>query len=130
MVLTLNSVPLTGDTLPAIADQINALTHGTLPGISASVDAATGDLIVTSSTGGDLHFQISSSNDGDKVQILGNTAAPPQILEVDNNNALSTPQALNASVNSIVIGGSINIVLDEGYHCKMQIHLLWDYLDL
>ncbi|HMU67757.1 MAG TPA: ribonuclease III, partial [Cellvibrionaceae bacterium] len=56
MVLTLNSVALTGDTLPAIADQINALTHGTLPGISAAVDAATGDLIITSSTGGDLHF--------------------------------------------------------------------------
>lgn len=115
MVLTLNSVALTGDTLPAIADQINALTHGTLPGISASVDTATGDLVVTSSTGGDLHFQISSPDDGDSVQIIGNAAAPPQVLEVDTNNTLNSPQALSASVNSVVIGGSINIVLDEGY---------------
>ncbi|HMW73509.1 MAG TPA: flagellar hook-basal body complex protein, partial [Cellvibrionaceae bacterium] len=115
MVLTLNSVALTGDTLPAIADQINALTHGTLPGISAAVDAATGDLIITSSTGGDLHFQISSPNDGDTVQIIGNSAAPPQILEVDNNATLNSPQALPASINSVVIGGTINIVLDEGY---------------
>ncbi|HMW49720.1 MAG TPA: flagellar hook-basal body complex protein, partial [Cellvibrionaceae bacterium] len=53
--------------------------------------------------------------DGDTVQIIGNSAAPPQILEVDNNATLNSPQALPASINSVVIGGTINIVLDEGY---------------
>ncbi|HEY6529036.1 MAG TPA: flagellar hook-basal body complex protein [Cellvibrionaceae bacterium] len=115
MVLTLNAVPLTGDTLPAIADQINALTRGSLPGISATVDAATGDLKITSSIGGDLHFQIASTNDGDSIQVTGNLDAPPQTLEVDTNNILNSPQALAAGTNSIVVGGTLNIVLDEGY---------------
>lgn len=115
MILTLNSVPLAGDNLPAIAEQINALTNGTLPGISAEVDAATGNLTITSSTGGDLRFQISSTDDGDTVQIIGNAAAPPQTLEVDTNNTLNSPSALPAGLNSVVIGGTINMVLDEGY---------------
>ncbi|RYZ98791.1 MAG: flagellar hook-basal body complex protein, partial [Moraxellaceae bacterium] len=113
LVLTLNSVPLTGDTLPAIADQINTVT--TLPGISAKIDPATGDLQITSSIGADLHFQISSLDDGDSVQIIGNPDAPAQILEVDNNNLLNSPQAMAANANSVVVGGTLKIVLEEDY---------------
>lgn len=115
MVITLNSVALNADTLPDLADQINALTNSTLPGISAEVDAATGNLTITSSIGADLRFSIASPNDGDSIQVIGNVDAPPQTLEIDTNNTLNAAQALTADVNSIVVGGTINIVLDEGY---------------
>ncbi|MEY4590599.1 MAG: hypothetical protein RL497_2675 [Pseudomonadota bacterium] len=115
MILTLNSVPLTGDTLPALALKINELTHNSLPGISAVVDPVSGDLNITSSIGNDLHFQISSIDDGDSVQVIGNSDAPPQTLEADSDGVLNGAQALSATTNSIVIGGKVNIALDEDY---------------
>jgi flagellar hook protein FlgE len=115
MVLSLNSVPLVGETLPDIAERINALTNSTLPGITAEIDDATGNLTIVSSVGDDLRFLVSSSDDGDSIQIVGNPDAPGQTLEADNNNTLNNPQALRSSTNSIVVGGTIEIVLDEGY---------------
>ncbi len=113
--VTINGVTLSRPTLDSMGDEINSLTSSTLPGISAEIDASTGDLIVTSSVGDDLRISIESVDDGDSVEILGNPNAPSEILEVDTNAALTIANATAASGNSIVVGGAIDIVLAEGY---------------
>lgn len=110
-----NGVVLRGATLEVLGDQINLLTDSTLPGLSAEIDAATGDLLISSSVGEDVAISIASSDDGDSIEVVGNEGAPPQILEVDNNNTLNIANATAAAGNTIVVGGSIDIVLLEGY---------------
>lgn len=119
MVLTLNNVALTSNTLAELETEINALTTSTLPGISARLDAVTGNLVVSSNTGNDLNFQLTSTVDGDSVEIQGNTGAPNQILEWDTAVLPAAPTltagASDARLNGVVVGGSINIILDEDY---------------
>lgn len=110
-----NGVVLRGATLEVLGDQINLLTDSTLPGLSAEIDATTGDLLISSAVGEDIAISIASPDDGDSIEVVGNEAAPPQILEVDNNNTLNIANATAAAGNSIVVGGSIDIVLLEGY---------------
>ncbi len=118
MVITINGVDMQASNLPLLGDQINTFTSSTLPGISAEIDAATGDLLITSSVGDDITVSIDSSDDGDSLEIIGNPNAPSQILEVDNDNALSIAGAMAASGNSIVVGGTIDVVLAEGYNVE------------
>lgn len=113
--VTLNGVSVQGTTLERLGERINFMSASTLPGVRAELDPATGDLVVTSSVGDDLKVGISSSNDGDSVEILGNPNAPTQILEVDLNGNLNLTNATAADGNSIVVGGTIDIVLSEGY---------------
>ena len=122
LIINLNGVDLTGDTLLELEAEINALTTSTLPGISAAFDATTGDLTVTSATGADLTFTISSTDDGDSIEVAGSGVATSEILEVDAAaDGLSTvanagAQNLSAAGgNAIVTGGSIDIVLDEDF---------------
>lgn len=113
--VTLNGVTLSATTLAGLGDAINGFTSSTLPGISAELDAATGDLVVTSSVGDDLRVSINSIDDGDSLEILGNPNAPAEILEVDNDNTLNIANASAAAGNAVVVGGTLNIVLAEGY---------------
>jgi flagellar hook protein FlgE len=115
MQITLNGVTLATTTLDSLGDAINALTSSTLPGISAELDAATGDLVVTSSVGDDLRINIESTDDGDSLEVLGNPNAPAEILEVDTNSLLNIANATAAAGNATVVGGTLAIVLAEGY---------------
>lgn len=115
MNVTINGVNLDADNLSVLSANINLLSASTLPGISSEVDPASGNLTLRSSVGDDLQISIESTDDGDTLEIQGNPDAPSSILEVDTNAVLVNPSALPAGQNSIVVGGSINIVLDEGY---------------
>ncbi|WP_053982203.1 flagellar hook-basal body complex protein [Marinagarivorans algicola] len=115
MTVTVKGVKLSADNLSVLADNVNALSNGTLQGVTASIDTATGDLTLTSSVGDDIPIRIESPDDGDSIEVFGNPNAPSSFLEVDTNGTLNNPSALNSDLNSIVVGGSINIVLDEGY---------------
>lgn len=115
MTVTVNGVALAADTLTALESNINLLSRTTLPGISALVDTATGDLTISSSVGDNLRISIDSFDDGDGIEVLGNPNAPGAILEVDSDGVLNNVSALPSDVNSVVVGGSISIVLDEGY---------------
>ena len=115
MFVNVNGENLKADDLTVLAANINALSTKTLPGITATVDPTTGDLTIASSVGDNIKIKISSLDDGDSLEVLGNPNAPSAILEVDSDNTLNNPSALAASVNSVVVGGSINLVLDEGY---------------
>lgn len=113
--VTLNGVTLARSSLDLLGDAINNLTSSTLPGISAELDSATGDLVISSSVGDDLRISIDSVDDGDSLEILGNPNAPAEVLEVDLDNTINILNASAAAGNSVVVGGSINIVLAEGY---------------
>jgi flagellar hook protein FlgE len=96
----LNGVTLTSTNVPdmvALRDEINALGSSSLFGISASLDAA-GDLTITSSTGRDLEFAYG---------LAGGTAT------VQGSQGAS--QIVNDTANQVKIGGTVNIILDEGY---------------
>ncbi|GAA5316140.1 MAG: hypothetical protein AseanaTS_13450 [Candidatus Pelagadaptatus aseana] len=108
-VVTLNNVALTGDTLQDLETQINALTTSTLPGVSATFDAATGTLAVESSVGDDLVFEFSSTDDGDSIAIQGDTSTVGSILEADPlNNGTATATVAQTPNASTVVTGSEN----------------------
>lgn len=100
----LNGVTLSAPTLAGLEDAINALTNSTLPGITAEIDAATGDLVVRSSVGDDLRVSVLGGDPAtDSVGILG---------------APNTPMAIllpGSADNTAVVGGQLEIVLAEGY---------------
>lgn len=105
MAINLNGVGLTSDSLAALEEEINELSSTSLPGISAVYDDVSGELSITSSVGDDLQISMSSTNNGDSIEIVGNTGAAAQTLE----------QGVNADNDAIVVGGSIQLVLDENY---------------
>ncbi len=98
--LTLNGINVTSTTLAALEAEINALSTSSLPGITASVNGA-GDLEITSSVGDDLTFTFSGTAAG-SVDVTG-TAGGTQTVDNTPTN------------QSGVVGGSINIVLQENY---------------
>lgn len=114
--LILNGVRLTALTLDGIATQINALTSSTLPGISASINAS-GDLEIESKVGSDLNFSFSDKN------AAGNTIAAPvapntygeiRVVGVDGQTTILS----NTTSNAVVVGGSLDIVMESGYAIK------------
>lgn len=113
MVLELNNVALDADDLAGLATQINNLSDTSLSGISAEI--VNGDLVVKSSIGHDLKFALTGGDDETSVQIIGNPDAPEQILEIDSAGGLAIATATNASGNAIVVGGKIDIQLEDGY---------------
>lgn len=101
--LSLNGVSLTSTTLSTLEDEINALTTSTLPGISATYNEATDELSIQSAVGDDLRFNFSG------------TAAATLLVQGRDG---TTAQTLNNSTdpdNGLVVGGSIDLVLDEDY---------------
>jgi len=102
----LNQVPLSGNNFDEIVDQINALTNSTLPGISAELDAD-GNMVITSIVGDDLSISLYE----DPIS----TAGLGSFNIVGGTDPGVTPEALTSTTNAVVIGGVIDVVLDEGY---------------
>ncbi|VUD56477.1 Flagellar hook protein FlgE [Thalassocella blandensis] len=109
--MTLNGVTLTGATLAEIEVEINSLTNTTLPGVTATFDAAAGTMALHSAGGDDLRISI-SGNAGDSITVLGDPDDLEQTLEV---NPAPASTNLDAADSAIVVGGSLNITLEEGY---------------
>lgn len=107
--LMLNGVRLTALTMSGLATQINALTSTTLPGITASVNAA-GDLEIESKVGSDLNFSF-SDKDASGAAVAAGT------VTVAGADGLVQP-ALNNLNNAVVVGGSLKIVMESGYSIK------------
>lgn len=116
MVITLNGVSLTSDTLADLAVEINGLSSSTLPDMRAFLDTTTGNLIITSLVGDDLIFSLSSTTDGDAIEVIGEVATRSQILEVDTGGGFMIIGASDASNHSIVVGGTIDIIFDADYN--------------
>ncbi|WP_028885884.1 flagellar hook-basal body complex protein [Teredinibacter turnerae] len=117
LTVTLNSVQLSGDSLQALEAEINSLTNSTLPGISAVLDPSGAALVITSAVGDDIRVNITSTDPGDSITVRGDQAAPAQILQVPPVSAGN----YDADNNSIVVGGSIELTLDEGYSMQNAI---------
>lgn len=103
LVINLNDQEITSNNLSDIVDEINSYTNSTLPGISAELNAA-GDMVITSIVGDDL--RISVSGGAGSIEVASGDAGLSQTL--DAGNALDDGQ-------SIVVGGVINVVVEEGY---------------
>lgn len=111
LTVTLNNVQLSGDDLSTLAAEINSLSNTTLPGISAELDPTGAALLVTSSVGDDIRVSITSTDPGDSLTVRGDVAAPAQVLQVPPVAAGN----YDADSNSIVVGGTIEITLEEDY---------------
>lgn len=115
MTLTLNGVTLLSDNLAGLESEINGLTSSTLPGITATLSPSGNELVISSAVGDDLRVSIDSTDDGDSVAVQGDPAAPAQILEVDAAANGVTAGAFDAALNSVTVGGYLNVVLEEDY---------------
>ncbi|UTF60815.1 flagellar hook-basal body complex protein [Gilvimarinus sp. DA14] len=108
--LQLNGVALSSLTLPELANEINELSTSTLPGVTAEVNTA-GNLVITSSVGTDLKFAF----DYDFV------APGAESITVDGSDGAGSSQTLTAPAapgddeQTIVVGGQISVLMDEGY---------------
>ncbi len=117
LVVNLNGIDFPAASFTALRDSINQLTGSTLPGISATVEEATGNLVVTSQVGEDLRVSISSTDTVaplDGLSVFGRKGDPvtdttPQLLQ------LGGVGTSDATSNSIVVGGEITMTLSEGY---------------
>lgn len=98
--LTLNGITLAANNLAALANEINALTTSTLPGISATVNTA-GDLEIVSAVGTDLRFSFEGPLPAGQADIQGRAGTGLQTINNINDAA--------------VVGGNITIVMEEGY---------------
>ena len=114
--LTINGIDLVSDDLLGLQDEINSLTNSTLPGIVAEIDEETGStLVLTATTGDDLSVILNSIDDGDAITVQGDVNAPARILEVDAAADGVAVGNVAAEENLVVVGGSISIILEEGY---------------
>jgi len=111
MIIHLNGVSLTSDSFENLAIEINNLSDTVLPGITATLDPTGTSLAITSVVGDDLNISIESVDGGDSLTIQGDADAPAQTLQVP-------PAAVgnyDATMNSVTVGGYIDLVIDEGY---------------
>lgn len=108
--LYLNGVRLSATTLVGLEAQINGLTGTTLPGISATVNAAGDSLELVSSVGADLKFSFDAKS-------AAGVAVGAGSITVEGSDPL-LPQTLVDQTNEIVVGGSIKIVMETGYSIK------------
>lgn len=116
MTMNLNGIALTGDSLGVLATEINGYSNTILPGISAVHDVVAGTLTITSAVGDDIRLSIDGTDDLDSITVQGNLTADTQVLEIDTDGVLSDPATVvDASTNSVVVGGAMTITMDEGY---------------
>lgn len=114
--VTVNGVLLSGDSLAALETEVNSLTNTTLPGISATLDTTTGaSLVLVSAGGDDIEISIDSIDDGDLLTVTGDPDATAVTLETDPTGDGVALTSADASTNSVIVGGAIDIVFDEGY---------------
>jgi flagellar hook protein FlgE len=98
LAVTVNGVRFTSPTLAALADDIN--NTNALRGISAELDAATGDLLVSAALGNDLVFSIDSPDTADTISVQGPNGQPAVLDLVGGDQAAS-------------VGGTLEFILDE-----------------
>ncbi len=108
--LILNGVRLSAITLVGLEAQINGLTGTTLPGITATLNAAGDSLALVSSVGADLNFSFDAKNAAGVAVAAGD-------ITVEGSDPLQ-PQNLVDQTNAIVVGGNIKIVMETGYSVK------------
>lgn len=110
--LELNGVRFTAQDIATLAQQINAISSANtgLSGITAEVVGT--NLVVSSSRGDDLKFAF---NDGLKDVPPAAVAIPPGSIEVTGADENATQQTLNTTTDALVVGGTIDIVMDAGY---------------
>jgi len=111
MTVTINNVLLVSDSLALMEAEVNGLTNSTLPGVSAELNATGTALVLTSAVGDDVRVNIESIDGGDSLTIQGDTGSPSQTLQIPPVGAGN----FDSTLNSIVVGGNINMVLDQGY---------------
>lgn len=111
LVIELNGVSLSGDSLAALETEINNLSDSVLPGITATLGATGATLSVGSAVGDDIRVAISSTDGGDSITVQGDPDAPAQTLQLPPAAAGN----YDATLNSVTVGGAIELVLDEGY---------------
>ncbi|PCK08129.1 MAG: ribonuclease III [Alteromonadaceae bacterium] len=115
MQVILNGSLLASDNLSEMAVEINSLTNSSLPGVSAVLDPTGTSLTITSAGGEDITIAIASVNDGDNLTVTGDPEAGSQVIEADFNNDGVTAGNSNATTEQIVVGGSLEVTLDENY---------------
>ena len=97
LTVTINNVDLAVTSMAELETAINNLTNSTLPGLSATLDAGTNTLAVTSAVGDDIRIAISGA--GSALDVLG-TAGAVQNL---------------ADGGAAVVGGTLSVTAEEGY---------------
>ena len=98
LAVTVNGVRFTSPDLATLAADMNATNA--LQGITAEVEATTGDLLVTAALGNDLVFSIDSQDTGDSISVQGPNGQPAVLDLVGGDQAAS-------------VGGSLDFILDE-----------------
>ena len=98
LAVTVNGVRFTSPTLAALATDINSTNS--LQGVSAQVDATTGDLVVTAALGNDLVFSIDSQDIADSISVQGPNGQPSVLDLLGGDQAAS-------------VGGTLDFILDE-----------------
>ncbi len=106
--VTINGVDMIVNDLIELEQQINTFTNTILPGMTATLDPAGGGLNITSAVGDDIRVSIEGNNT-DTLTIIGGETSAPQTLTVGGVGSE------DASVNSVIIGGEIELVLEEDY---------------
>lgn len=111
--ITLNGVGMAISNLSALGDEINARTNTTLPGVTATFDGAA--LNIISASGEDISVSIGDGADGDLLSVAGVAGSTGSVLEIDSANDGVAGSSFNATTNSVIVGGTMEIVLDENY---------------
>lgn len=104
MEIDLNGATLTGNDLPSLASQINTLSTTSLPGMKAEV--VNGDLLITSTLGDDIKLSISGATASNAITVQVDPNSPTQVQTLTVGG--------NAANNAIVVGGTIDVQLQDG----------------
>jgi flagellar hook protein FlgE len=99
-----NGQVIAANDFQGIVDEINSYSGVPLNNINASLDPDTGDVLITSSIGIDISVGIESNTTTDGITVQGASGTPP----------LTLGRVVDADT-SVRVGGSIDIVLNEGY---------------
>lgn len=104
MSVSIGTTSLTVADLADLEEQINALNTTSLNGITATLDAGGTNLTLESVVGDDIRITIDGGT-GDTITVQGSSLSAAQTLTVGTN----------ADTQGIVVGGSIDFTLEEGY---------------
>jgi flagellar hook protein FlgE len=123
--LEINDIRFSSQNLTDLARDINALSKTSLSGISATLVGT--DLVISSTSGVDLKFSYNDKTKdvpplvlgdplgfGGTLNVIGAAGSPTQSMPT----AVTDP---NSTVNGIVVGGTISVVMDANYSIKRSI---------
>lgn len=99
-----NGQLIESDDFDDIVDEINSYSSSSLSSITAALDADTGDIVITSSIGIDISVEIDTPTETDTITLQG----------VDSTADTTLGGSEDAETYAVV-GGEVEIVLNEGY---------------